>query len=318
VVEGQRREQPSPSPDNSSHSLPPSPSGPDAKVAKEDGETNEKSSLNKNVYKSVLPGIMKEMMELKLVSDNKAKSKSENESLPLDSSEGGKSNAGKSNRFKVQLKQVDAKKPTEGSPIDLIVRLKKVDNGKTSTTVQESAKASNGEPPCGEEEDKRCSTGSINSLKKLWEGESPPEVAKERKLWLPDEKPAIATKPTSKTTTNANKQAIYATPGALANVLDVWQVLENSLTSLKLATNISSASWLLLSDKVSSFQSSCLSYVDSAAPPQTKFQLRELLTKLDAQARLLRTTGTRNQAENSRVLSDLHSVLNDVVSAVQK
>lgn len=300
--------------DDGSRSLPPSPPGPAANAnqnrnAKEESEANEKTSLNRKVYKSVLPGIMKEMMELKLVSDQKAKSKDENVSLP--------DKATKSNRFKVQLKKVDAKKPTEDSPIDMKVRLKKVDNGKTVAVAKDSSKTANGDSlqPGKEEEDKRCSTGSINSLKKLWEGESPPEVAKERKVWPPDEKPAIAIKPTAKT---ASKQAIYATPGALATVLDVWQVLENSLTSLKSCSNISSASWLLLSDKVSSFQSSCLSYVDSAAPPQTKFQLRELLTKLDAQARLLRTTGTRNRAENDKVLNDLHNVLNDVINAVQK
>jgi abelson tyrosine-protein kinase 1 len=152
----QHREEPSPSPDDSPHSLPPSPPGP----AKEDGEANEKSSTSRNMYKSVLPGIMKEMMELKLVSDNKVKSKDENESQPKDGSEGGKSNAVKSNRFKVQLKKVDPKKATEDAPVEMKVRLKKVNNGKTSTVLKEGTRTSNGEPPSSnEEEDKRCSRG---------------------------------------------------------------------------------------------------------------------------------------------------------------
>lgn len=292
----------------------------------------EKVQLNHNLYKSVIPGIMKEMMDLKLVSDNKSGADdgcgdaSSNvdfkQSLRKTSTDKGDSGGG--SMFRVQLKKVDAKKPAEDTPLDMKSRLKKVDNGKVAAKDREGK--TNGESTgsaVADEEDKRCSTGSINSLKKLWEGESPPEAGKEqqRKVWQPDEKPAIATKPTTKAAV-ANKQtassAIYATPGGLANVLDVWPVLENNLNALKSSTNVSSASWLLLSDKVCSFHASCLSYVDSAAPPHTKFHLRELLTKLETQSRLLRSAGTRNQVENAKVLNELHSTLKDVMNAVQK
>lgn len=313
---------PSP-PDPNSHSLPPSPPNPPEEppparpVKEEKEETEEKPQLNHNLYKSVIPGIMKEMMDLKLVSDMKERANSneaENET-PKDfkqnlrkTSTENKNEPG--NVFKVQLKKVDQKKPVE-DPIDIKSRLKKVDNSKAAKEIKSNA---NGDD-VNEEEDKRCSTGSINSLKKLWEGESPPEGSKERKVWPPEEKPAIATKPTAKTST---KQAIYATPGAVANVLDIWQVLENSLASLKSSQSVSSASWLLLSDKVGSFHSSCLSYVDSAAPPHSKFHLRELLTKLETKSRLLRTAGTRNQVENNKILDELHNMLKDVINAVQK
>lgn len=334
-------------PSATSVSLPPSPPDPirnaagfvggDAEKHSEEGGGNgaDKAQLNHNLYKSVIPGIMKEMMDLKLVSDNKGNTDDSSgnptsgvdfkQSLRKTSTDKGDAGNGasSSSMFRMQLKKVDAKKSAEDTPLDMKSRLKRVDNGKVVAAKDRDGKTTNGESTtAAEEEDKRCSTGSINSLKKLWEGESPPEGGKEqqRKLWQPDEKPAIATKPTTKAAAAkpTASSAIYATPGGLANVLDIWPVLENNLNALKSSTNISSASWLLLSDKVCSFHASCLSYVDSAAPPHTKFHLRELLTKLETQSRLLRSAGTRNQVENAKVLNELHSMLKDVINAVQK
>lgn len=315
-------------------SLPPSPPDPirDAGFVGDDKHSEEsaansadKSQPNHNLFKSVIPGMMKEMMDLKLVSVNKGNvEESGADSCGVDFKQSlrrksaDKEDAGATGSlFRVQLKKVDAKKPAEETPLDMKSRLKRVDNGKV--VASKDGKTTNGES-AADEEDKRCSTGSINSLKKLWEGESPPEGGKEqqRKLWQPDEKPAIATKPTTKAAKATASSAIYATPGGLANVLDIWPVLENNLNALKSSTNVSSASWLLLLDKVCSFHASCLSYVDSAAPPHTKFHLRELLTKLETQSRLLRSAGTRSQAENVKVLNELHSMLKDVINAVQK
>ncbi|XP_065200757.1 tyrosine-protein kinase Abl isoform X2 [Planococcus citri] len=318
---GTRASPPSP-PDQNSLSLPPSPPDPPEETqspvvgeSTKQNEPEEKSSLNHNLYKSAIPGIMKEMMDLKLVSDGKDRSggDTENESAvskkqnlrKISTSADTKNESG--NVFKVQLKKVDQKKSSNEDPIDVKSRLKKVDSSKVSKEIKSNSNGDN----VNEEEDKRCSTGSINSLKKLWEGESPPETSKERKIWPPDEKPTIAVKPTTKT---AVKQAIYATPGALANVLDIWQVLENNIATMKSSQPVNSASWLLLSDKVASFHSACLSYVDSAAPPHSKFHLRELLTKLETKSRLLRTSGARN----NKTLDDLYDMLKDVINAVQK
>lgn len=326
-------------------SLPPSPPDPirdpsfggcvaDPRADDAGAVTGERTLPNRSLYKSAIPGIVKEMMELKLVSDNKNSSADDGGGGGGDPAPGvdlkqtlRKTSTDKGDGgtlFRVQLKKVDAKKPLDDTPLDMKSRLKKVDNGKVAAK-EKGGKATNGES-AADEEDKRCSTGSINSLKKLWEGESPPEGGKEqqqqqqRKLWPPDEKPAIATKPTAKAAVakQSCSSAIYATPGGLANVLDTWQVLENNLNALKSSTNVSSASWLLLSDKVCSFHASCLSYVDSAAPPHTKFHLRELLTKLETQSRLLRSAGTRSQLQNAKVLNELHAMLRDVVNAVQK
>ncbi len=313
------------SPSNqNSISLPPSPPDPSfvsedttKYAANKEEENSEKIGINRNLYKSVIPGIMKEMMDLRLVSVNKERINEDSETLTVDFKQNlrktSASGKNEGNIFRVHLKKVDPKKPPDDTPMDIKSRLKKVDNGKANTKETRM----NGEPGANEE-DKRCSTGSINSLKKLWEGDSPPEVCKERKVWPPEEKPAIAIKPVTKTSNVAKQVAIYATPGAVANVLDIWQVLENSLASLKSSSNVSSASWLLLSDKVGSFYSSCLSYVDSTAPPHSKFHLRELLTKLETQSRLLCSAGTRHQSENNKVLDELHNTLKDIVNAVQK
>ena len=59
-------------------------------------------------------------------------------------------------------------------------------------------------------------------------------------------------------------------------------------------------------------------YKRQVAPPHTRFHLRELLTRLEVQARSLRSAGARNQADNTKTLTDLHNTLKDVVNAVQR
>uniref|UniRef100_A0A1B6DYH9 Tyrosine-protein kinase n=1 Tax=Clastoptera arizonana TaxID=38151 RepID=A0A1B6DYH9_9HEMI len=302
---------------------------------KDDSESPEgdmdKLSPNSKLLKNVLPGMMKEMLELKLAAEIKEKTSkgkespqselcdsgenSEHQTSPVDlranlrkvslTSDG--SNKQESS-FKAQLKKFEIKREEDrgnGSIVDLKSRLRKVD-GSVKAEMEEE-----------ETDDKRKSTGSINSLKKLWEGESsPPEVVKERKVWPPEEKPAVPTKPNVKPVPKA--AAIYATPGILSSVLEIWQALETSLVTLKTSPSVTSASWLQLSDKVGLFHASCLGYADSVAPPHARFHLRELLTRLDVQARTLRSAGARNQADNTKTLTDLHNTLKDVINAVQR
>lgn len=322
---------------------PPSPP-PSPKQAKEDSGSPEgdsdKKSPNSRALKTALPGMMKEMLELKLVAEMREKTLKGKESPQNENVEGGEtaeaqispvdfkatlrkvsiasdssskqekqdSGSKQESAFKAQLKKFELKRDNEdrsnGGIVDLKSRLRKVDGP--------------GKPEEEEEgDDKRRSTGSISSLKKLWEGESsPPEVVKERRVWPPEEKPAVPTKPNVKPVAKA--AAIYATPGILASVMEIWQALETSLAMLRSSPSITSASWLQLSDKVGLFHSSCLGYADSVAPPHTRFHLRELLTRLEVQARSLRSAGARNQADNTKTLTDLHNTLKDVVNAVQR
>lgn len=161
-------------------------------------------------------------------------------------------------------------------------------------------------------DDKRRSTGSISSLKKLWEGESsPPEIIKERRVWPPDEKPAVPTKPSVK----PKIPNIYATPGIQTSVLEISQALESSIVMLKSATNVTSASWLQLSDKIGLFHTTCLDHAESVAPPHIRFHLRELLNKLEMLGGLLRSAGTRNMTENRKTLDELQNTLKDIVNS---
>ncbi|KAL3275036.1 hypothetical protein HHI36_019808 [Cryptolaemus montrouzieri] len=246
-----------------------------------------------------------------------------------------------------------------------------------------------------EEEDKRKSTGSISSLKKLWESKEPSEsgniqlspklsmknkndeiinenspvdtseeTAKtdkhkgEKRLWPPgsnDEKPTIPTKPPVKAikpvmnrtagpaiyatpippnSNNANngKPPISAKPPNLENkspekepvedktsketILEISQALESNLNNIRTNTSVSSATWLQLSDKIGLLHGSCMDYADNVVPAHAKFQFRELLTRLESQARQIRSAGSRNSTENTRYINEVNNTIKDVVNVV--
>lgn len=331
-----------------SEEQPPSPSPPlSPKLSNEESLDDEsKKSPTSKVVKSAVPAMMKEMLELKLASEFKEKSlnrgsrdspqnefadgeNTDAQTSPVDFkvnlrkvSLNSDSSAKQESAFKAQLKKFEVRKEledkTNGGVVDLKSRLRKIDANNISAKQELNSVITKQEREEEEEgDDKRKSTGSISSLKKLWEGESsPPEVVKERRVWPPDEKPVVPTKPNVKTV--AKPTAIYATPGILATVMEIWQALETSLIGLKSSPSVTSSSWLQLSDKVGLFHSSCLGYADSVAPPHARFHLRELLMRLETQARSLRSAGARNHAENAKTLAELHNTLKDVVNAVQR
>ncbi|XP_014292361.1 tyrosine-protein kinase Abl isoform X2 [Halyomorpha halys] len=239
-------------------------------------ELQQPESSPEEQLKAALPGMMKEMMGLK-------------DSPPQEP----------------KIKKTTAKLEGRENKVEDIVEMKsKLRKVETKPAEEE------------DEDDKRRSTGSISSLKKMWEGESsPPEGV--RKWPPPDEKPAVPTKPNVRGI-KAVPPAIYATPGGLTNVVEISQALENSINTLKTAASVSTANWLQLSDKVGLFHSSCLSYVNTVAPPATRFHLMELLNRVESQGRNLRSAGAKNSADNVKVLDDLHNTLKDVVNAVQR
>lgn len=176
----------------------------------------------------------------------------------------------------------------------------------------------------------------------------------EKRIWPPvnDEKPSIPTKPAVKPVKPiiANRpagSAIYATPIApnanikppisakptlesktpeeelkvsdktgKDNILEVSQALESTVNSLKANPTVSSATWLQLSDKIGLLLTSCLDYADNVVPAHTKFQFRELLTRLETQARQLHSASSRNTGENTRYLNEVNNTIKDVVNVV--
>ncbi|XP_023030325.2 tyrosine-protein kinase Abl isoform X2 [Leptinotarsa decemlineata] len=314
-----------------------------------------------------------------------------------------------------QLKKIDLKKPTTKEKpendssmiIDFKSRLRKVESDKktddnrnedneTEVNKREStASSDSGNLKIDEGDDKRKSTGSISSLKKLWEQKdssdgygniqlspklsiknnrneevtegSPVETSDEsvklertakgdKKCWPPvtDEKPVIPLKPPVKALkpimSRPAGSAIYATPMATNtnskppimtkptsvenkssdedskltpsdksgkdNILEISQTLEATLNSIKSNGAASPAIWLQISDKIGMLHGSCMDYADSVVPAHTKFHFRELLTRLESQARQLRSAGSRNSTENARCVNEVNNTIRDVVNVV--
>lgn len=316
------------------------------------------------------------------------------------------------------LKKTVHKDVNEYPPIiDFKSRLRKVENNTDRRTEQEednqgeqtkhtemetesnkresTASSDSGNLKMEDLDDKRKSTGSISSLKKLWEPRdtessvaqlSPKLTLKnskneesnndmslsldgssedtykidktartEKRVWPPngEDKPIIPTKPPFKNikpiiASRPAGSAIYATPipssnskppisakpiqadnktpeddtkvntdkGEKENILEISQTVESTLNSIKTNPSVSTAAWLQLSDKISLLHGSCMDYADNVVPAHTKFQFRELLTRLEAQARHLRSAATRNTSENVRCLNEVNITIKDVVNVV--
>ena len=286
-----------------------------------------------------------------------------------------------------KLKKVDKRPQKEESSdsqiIDFKARLRKIDADKSSEEKNKKDDGNNTgeslESIVDEQDDKRRSTGSISSLKKLWEnkeatsenqplspklgvrgsnkqddpGEESPEdhsgastrsstSKTESRVWPPPsmeaEKPIVPAKPTKPLISTGKHFAssIYATPncnktpqdddlgkqsdskGAKNNVIEISTVIENSIVHLKSSPTIVIASWLQLSDKVGLLHGMCVNLTDITIAPHAKFQFRDLLSRLELQARQLRAAGTRNIAENTRLLSDVQNTIKDVINMVQR
>ncbi|GAB0096216.1 Tyrosine-protein kinase [Sergentomyia squamirostris] len=293
--------------------------------------------------------------------------------------------------FKSQLKKVEPKKvlgeKKDEAIIDFKSRLRKVetdvdDSGSgQESTVTTDASRRNGESENGgkkwdggkevkkteikidiqgdekkiekiDEEDKRKSTGSINSLKKLWESketttapENPPQIQLSPKLCLKQgvkqneeetsedgqnsnlgtsKKPAVPVKPT--------KLTIYATPIATKaaptldpqtasitisreGILELVTLLEGSLKIP--VTAISASQWLQLSDKLNILQNSCVTFADKETmPPHSKFHFRELVTRVESQSRSLRSAGSKNVQDNEKLVLEVGQSLKQISNAL--
>lgn len=292
--------------------------------------------------------------------------------------------------------------------IDFKARLRKVDNADkdraadeksrrfddAASVIADSTESSGVDDP---NDDKRRSTGSISSLKKLWENkeascdnqplspklnvrgpgkqdvgdtsEDSPEdhsgasirssaSKDDPRIWPPStsssvttyemEKPIVPAKPLKPLGPSSKHfgSSIYATPncnklpllqsdddssskqtgssggestkGAKQSVIEISNVIENSILNLKSSPTIVMASWLQLSDKVGLLHGMCVNLTDTAIAPHARFQFRDLLTRLELQARQLRAAGTRNITENTRLLSDVQNTIKDVINTVQR
>ncbi|XP_018352418.1 PREDICTED: tyrosine-protein kinase Abl isoform X1 [Trachymyrmex septentrionalis] len=291
--------------------------------------------------------------------------------------------------FKARLRKVD-NTDKERAVADEKSKSSRFDDCTQGSNIADSADSSSGVDDMND--DKRRSTGSISSLKKLWENKeascdnqplSPKlnvrgasskqdigDIASEDspedhsgastrsstskgdpRIWPPTssssvtlemEKPIVPAKPLKPLGPSSKHfgSSIYATPncnkssqsdddgskqtsgemtkGAKHSVMEISNVIENSILNLKGSPTIVMASWLQLSDKVGLLHGMCVNLTDTAIAPHARFQFRDLLTRLELQARQLRAAGTRNITENTRLLCDVQNTIKDVINTVQR
>lgn len=209
---------------------------------------------------------------------------------------------------------------------------------------------SNGESDDGSG-NKRRSTGSISSLKKLWEtndgcsttmpipipneGPMPQQLSpkcnnndeidvtkqsqQQQQQQIVKPKPIVPIKPV--------KLTIYATPQLQQPIIEschttkegILELVDSLESSLKTPVNtISNSQWLLLSDKLKKIQNSCSIYADNEKmPPHSKFQFRDILTRFEIQSNNLRSAaGCKNLQDNEKVLQEVGHLLKQISNAL--
>ncbi|XP_032574050.1 tyrosine-protein kinase Abl isoform X7 [Drosophila sechellia] len=138
------------------------------------------------------------------------------------------------------------------------------------------------------------------------------------------QKPAVPHKPT--------KLTIYATPIAKLtepassasstqisreSILELVGLLEGSLKHPVNA--IAGSQWLQLSDKLNILHNSCVIFAENGAmPPHSKFQFRELVTRVEAQSQHLRSAGSKNVQDNERLVAEVGQSLRQISNALNR
>lgn len=138
-----------------------------------------------------------------------------------------------------------------------------------------------------------------------------------------NKKPAVPTKPTKLSSIyatpiqvklNADTTPATSTPIKRDTILELIQLLETSLKSPSTASQ-----WLQLSDKLNILQNSCVSYADtSALAPHSKFQFRELVTRIEGQSRSLRSAGSKNVQDNEKLIQEVGQTLKQITNTLHR
>ncbi|XP_043861871.1 tyrosine-protein kinase Abl isoform X5 [Drosophila santomea] len=138
------------------------------------------------------------------------------------------------------------------------------------------------------------------------------------------QKPAVPHKPT-KLTIYATPIAKLAEPASSASstqisresILELVGLLEGSLKHPVNA--IAGSQWLQLSDKLNILHNSCVIFAENGAmPPHSKFQFRELVTRVEAQSQHLRSAGSKNVQDNERLVAEVGQSLRQISNALNR
>jgi abelson tyrosine-protein kinase 1 len=116
---------------------------------------------------------------------------------------------------------------------------------------------------------------------------------------------------------NAMASTNSAAPASRENILELVQMVE---CNLKIPVNLITATqWLQLSDKLNVIQSSCVTYADNESMPlHSKFQFRELVTRVENQSNCLRSAGQKNTQDNEKLLSEVGQSLKQLSNALHR
>jgi abelson tyrosine-protein kinase 1 len=106
-------------------------------------------------------------------------------------------------------------------------------------------------------------------------------------------------------------------PASRESILDLMHMVE---CSLKIPVNLITATqWLQLSDKLNIIQTSCVSYADNESMPiHSKFQFKELVTRVENQSNCLRSAGQKNVQDNERLLIEVGQSLKQLSNALHR
>lgn len=98
-------------------------------------------------------------------------------------------------------------------------------------------------------------------------------------------------------------------------ILELVQLLENTLKTP--INSISASQWLQLSDKLHILHTTCVSFTDNAAmAPHSKFQFRELASRIENQSRNLRSASSRNSKDIEKLVVEIGQLLKQVSNAL--
>lgn len=127
----------------------------------------------------------------------------------------------------------------------------------------------------------------------------------------------VAPTATTASSNNINTTTASSNPSSRESILDAVQILEFSLkTPVSLLT---ATQWLQLSEKLNHIQTSCVSYADTESmPPHTKFQFRELVTRVENQSNCLRTAGNKNVHDNEKLVVEVGQSLKQLSNALHR
>ncbi|KAK7084452.1 Tyrosine-protein kinase abl1 [Halocaridina rubra] len=101
-----------------------------------------------------------------------------------------------------------------------------------------------------------------------------------------------------------------------ASLVEQGKNLEACIFNLRSETSTATvAACIQSAQKVSSFHKVCGEYMDNI-PPQSRFHMRELLTRLELQTRQLRSAGGRSIEHNEKLFLEIENTVKDVTTTV--